>query len=142
MSCLLPVQHVVQAQHATLQCSTPAAIQVKDDIRDAGLCYFHEESRTFALPTRAELAELRVVVATCSAAGLLCHGQYAGDPLEPGGTREPRLRFTHIMIDEAGQVRPLRFPERGAGRLAVQVAAALTWSQPALEGYVPSQCLA
>ena len=78
-------------------------LQVKEDVRDGGLCFFDESTRTFALPPASALAGLRVVVATCSAAGLLCHGEYAGQ----AGSLIQRLAFTHVMIDEAGQARLL-----------------------------------
>ena len=77
-------------------------MQVKEDVRDEGLCFFDHGTRTFALPPVAELAALRVVVATCSAAGLLSFGEYAGE--RGDGTRMHPLTFTHVMVDEAGQV--------------------------------------
>ena len=75
-------------------------VQVKEDVRAAGLCRLDEDLRCFTLPPARELASLRVVVCTCCAAGLLSQGEY-------GLWRSPsrqRLTFTHVMIDEAGQV--------------------------------------
>ena len=66
----------------------------------AGLCRLDEQLRCFNLPPPEEVASLRVVVCTCCAAGLLTHGEY-------GAWRtaaRQRLMFTHVMIDEAGQV--------------------------------------
>jgi hypothetical protein len=46
----------------------------------------------YCKPSKVRLAAVRVVVATCGAAGILHEGVYTG------------CSFTHVMIDEAGQV--------------------------------------
>ena len=74
--------------------------QVKEDVLVAGLCRLDEQLRCFTLPPPEEVAGLRVLVCTCCAAGLLTQGEY-------GAWRtaaRQRLMFTHVMIDEAGQV--------------------------------------
>ena len=100
--CSLHLEHALQRIVCLAEGGHVGAVQVKEDVRDRGLCFFDEATRTFALPLAEELAELRIVVATCSAAGLLCHGEYAGQ--HRSGLMSQRLSFTHIMIDEAGQV--------------------------------------
>ena len=73
-------------------CTTPPT-QVKGNVLP--FCCLDNELRAFWLPSRAEVAEKRVVVASCIAAGTLREGAYA-DP-------QP-LQFSHVFIDEAGQV--------------------------------------
>lgn len=58
-------------------------------------CVLDEEAGAFVLPSRGQLSFARVVVATCGAAGMLREGIYAAFST---------FRFTHVMIDEAGQV--------------------------------------
>eukprot|EP00884_Botryococcus_braunii_P022696 jgi/Botrbrau1/910/Bobra.0167s0026.1 len=53
------------------------------------LSNFNDDLLTFGLPSTEQLNVCRVVVATCTAAGLLW--QYPG------------VRFTHVLIDESGQ---------------------------------------
>lgn len=62
------------------------------------LCPLDEKLRAFALPTVEKLLEARVVVATCSAAGMLREGHYAKH------AQAALLSFSHVMIDEAAQV--------------------------------------
>ena len=67
--------------------------QVKGNVLP--FCGLDNELRAFSLPSRAEVAGKRVVVVSCIAAGTLREGAYA----------EPQpLQFSHVFIDEAGQV--------------------------------------
>ena len=54
---------------------------------------------TFALPNCDEFNAARVVVCTCVMASVVKGLMYAGNPLENG-----LLGFSHLLIDEAGQV--------------------------------------
>lgn len=65
-------------------------LQVKADVLP--YCKLCELAGAFLLPSKVRLAAVRVVVATCGAAGILHEGVYTG------------CSFTHVMIDEAGQV--------------------------------------
>lgn len=56
------------------------------------LCSFDEKLQTFGLPGPTEIMAYRVVVASCTAAGLLWQ-------------EEPVL-YSHVFIDESGQVGP------------------------------------
>ena len=60
-------------------------------------CFLNESTRTFTLPTPERVVAARVVVATCCAAGLLREGAFAA--------YAPCCSFTHVLVDEAGQVR-------------------------------------
>lgn len=62
-------------------------------------CYLDEALGAFTLPTAQEIQAKRAVVVTCGAAGLLREA-FAPSALEPPTT------FSHILIDEAGQVCP------------------------------------
>ena len=58
-------------------------------------CPLNEAARMFTLPTPERVASARVVVATCCAAGLLREGAFEEHP----------PKFTHVLVDEAGQAR-------------------------------------
>ena len=62
------------------------------------LCEIDGRSRALALPSPQALSTARAVICTCGAAGMLREGAYA--------THRPPLTFSHVMIDEAGQVTP------------------------------------
>ena len=64
--------------------------QVKADVLP--YCKLSEPVGAFMLPSPERVAAVRVIVATCGAAGILREGSYPG------------CSFTHVMIDEAGQV--------------------------------------
>ena len=72
-------------------------MQVKGDVLP--FCHLDEALGAFTLPTAQEIRAKRVVVATCGAAGLLREA-FASN------TEEPPITFTHVLIDEAGQVGP------------------------------------
>jgi hypothetical protein len=74
---------------ALLPCPFP--VQVKEDVLP--FCIYNGASNMFGMPKRKVLHGFRVVVATCSAAGLL---------REVGADRV--ASFSHVLIDEAGQV--------------------------------------
>ena len=63
-------------------------------------CRVDDSRRTLALPSPVNVAAARVVICTCGAAGMLREGDYA--------KYTPKIQFTHVMIDEAGQVRKHR----------------------------------
>ncbi|EIE26144.1 P-loop containing nucleoside triphosphate hydrolase protein [Coccomyxa subellipsoidea C-169] len=63
--------------------------QVKADVLP--YCKLSEPVGAFMLPSSERVAAVRVIVATCGAAGILREGAYPG------------CSFTHVMIDEAGQ---------------------------------------
>jgi len=63
-------------------------------------CYLDEALGAFTLPTAQEIRAKQAVVVTCGAAGLLREA-FAPSVLEPP------ITFTHVLIDEAGQVQPL-----------------------------------
>ena len=72
---------------------------------------FDDELRAFGLPAPFEVARKRVIVMTCGAAGILRSGDYLRyyeRELEHGKIKTPTsttsLEFTHVLIDEAGQV--------------------------------------
>ena len=66
-------------------------------------CYLDEELGAFTLPSAEEILARRAVVVTCGAAGLLREAYVpAGQPMT--GSELP-ITFTHVLIDEAGQVR-------------------------------------
>ena len=73
-------------------------LQVKGDVLP--FCYLDEALGAFTLPTAQEIRAKRAVVVTCGAAGLLREA-FAPSVLEPP------ITFTHVLIDEAGQVQPL-----------------------------------
>ena len=84
-------------------------VQMKQDVLNTFSSY-DEQLRAFVLPEPAAVASKRVVVTTCSAAGILRCGAYkryhdvckAGQPgLDP---RLCGLEFSHVLVDEAGQV--------------------------------------
>ena len=60
-------------------------------------CYLDVTLGAFALPTAQQIRAKRVVVVTCGAAGLLREA-FATTP------QDPLITFTHVLIDEAGQV--------------------------------------
>lgn len=62
-------------------------------------CILDEDLRTFALPELQQAAKFRIVVCTCSAAGILREGQYAS----AAASQPLQNTFTHVLIDEAGQ---------------------------------------
>lgn len=65
-------------------------------------CYLDEELGAFTLPSAEEILARRAVVVTCGAAGLLREAYLpAGQPAT--GSELP-ITFTHVLIDEAGQV--------------------------------------
>ena len=65
-------------------------------------CYLDEELGAFTLPSAEEILARRAVVVTCGAAGLLREAYLpAGQPVT--GSELP-ITFTHVLIDEAGQV--------------------------------------
>ena len=72
---------------------------------------FDDKLRAFGLPAPYEVARKRVIVMTCGAAGILRSGDYLRyyeRELEHGKIKTPTsttsLEFTHVLIDEAGQV--------------------------------------
>ena len=71
-----------------------ALAQVHKDVLP--LCAIDDRTRAFSLPSPASLAQARVVVTTCGAAGMLREGDYA--------QAVAAAEFSHVMIDEAGQV--------------------------------------
>ena len=78
-------------------------IQVKGDVLP--FCHLSEARGAFTLPTAQDIRAKRAIVVTCGAAGLLREA-YTPTPLD-----HP-ITFTHILIDEAGQVRsctPLQY---------------------------------
>ncbi len=70
-------------------------MQVKGDVLP--FCHLDEALGAFTLPAAQEIRAKRVIVATCGAAGLLREA-FASTP------QEPPITFTHVLIDEAGQV--------------------------------------
>jgi hypothetical protein len=71
---------------------------VKQDVLP--FCELDEHAGCFTLPGVARMKSARVIVATCGAAGILrecCQALLAAQTED--------LHFTHVMIDEAGQVR-------------------------------------
>ena len=60
-------------------------------------CYLDEGLGAFTLPAAEEILAKRAVVVTCGAAGLLREG------FALFGTM-PLITFTHVLMDEAGQV--------------------------------------
>ena len=75
------------------------------------LSNFDDELRSFTLPPPSDIAEKRVIVITCGAAGILRSGQYKfyhelekAKAKQSGGERLVGIEFSHILIDEAGQV--------------------------------------
>ena len=69
---------------------------------------YNVANRAFELPEPAAVASKRVLVTTCGAAGILRCGDYAAYQRAARAKRAPAflsaLEFTHVMIDEAGQV--------------------------------------
>ena len=76
-------------------------MQVKADVLP--YCKMSDTIGAFKLPAIDYLKSARVVVATCGAAGMLREGSYE--------TKD--LRFTHVLIDEAGQVQSPSSPSLG-----------------------------
>lgn len=71
---------------------------MKEDVLP--FCVMNEVAGCFTLPPIERIKASRVVVATCGAAGVL--PEYFKTF---GGYETRELGFTHVMIDEAGQVR-------------------------------------
>ncbi len=83
-------------------------MQVKADVLP--YCKLSDTIGAFKLPAIDYLKNARVVVATCGAAGMLRAGSY----------ETKHLRFTHVLIDEAGQVlSPLDIPSSVKSRTYV-----------------------
>lgn len=79
-------------------------------------CYLDEGLGAFTLPPAEEILAKRAVVLTCGAAGLLREG------FALFGTM-PHITFTHVLMDEAGQVHSPPQSQNIAGHLsASQVA--------------------
>ena len=81
-------------------CTAPT-IQVKGDVLP--FCYLDEELGAFTLPSAEEILARRAVVVTCGAAGLLREAYLPAE--QPATGSELPITFTHVLIDEAGQVR-------------------------------------
>lgn len=98
-----------------------ACAQTKDDVIKWSL--LDESTRAYRLPTPEELVSHNVVVATCSAAALLGEGKFQTHlhykPVaSSGGTNwemSAGITFTHVLIDEAGQVHPFCTPASVTG---------------------------
>ena len=76
--------------------SCPLLLQVKGDVLP--FCYLNEGLGAFRLPPAEEILAKRAVVVTCGASGLLREG------FALFGTMA-LITFTHVLMDEAGQVR-------------------------------------
>ena len=84
-------------------------VQMKEDVL-LSFSAFDDQLRAFELPEPAVVAAKRIVVMTCGAAGILRCGAYkqyhdtctAGQA--PGNKLLCGLEFSHVLIDEAGQV--------------------------------------
>ncbi|KAK9799412.1 hypothetical protein WJX73_005424 [Symbiochloris irregularis] len=62
------------------------------------MCAIDDTSRALSLPSLEAVSAARVVICTCGGAGMLREGDYA--------KMNPPIRFSHVMIDEAGQALP------------------------------------
>ena len=75
-------------------------LQVKGDVLP--FCYLDEELGAFTLPIAEEILARRAIVVTCGAAGLLREAYLPAGQSATGA--ELPITFTHVLIDEAGQV--------------------------------------
>lgn len=75
-------------------------LQVKGDVLP--FCFLDEELGAFTLPSAEEILVRRAIVVTCGAAGLLREAFLPAR--QPVTGAELPITFTHVLIDEAGQV--------------------------------------
>lgn len=77
-----------------------------------GYSNFNGVNRAFDLPDPALVASKRIIVMTCGAAGILRCGDYLTYHKSATHGRGPQenvllgIEFSHVLIDEAGQVTP------------------------------------
>lgn len=76
-------------------CNSAETIHMQVHLEVLPLCPMDDSSRALALPSPAAMSTARVVICTCGGAGMLREGDY--------GRMHPPIRFSHVMIDEAGQ---------------------------------------
>lgn len=98
--------------------------QMKDDVLEkfSNLDY---KMRAFTLPDPKIVADKRVVVMTCGAAGILRSGQYKKfhetEKLKAKKESDQKLvglEFSHVLIDEAGQVQNLISLSKSLARIS------------------------
>ena len=95
-------------------------VQMKEDVL-LSFSAFDDQLRAFELPEPAVVAAKRIIVMTCGAAGMLRCGAYKQyhDTCPAGQAPDDKglcgLEFSHVLIDEAGQVRQPEAPAQRTG---------------------------